>query len=81
MIIPKKKYRDKVRERLQVVHTIFLSDPEKLTTLMRRIGGFGPGSDFHNKTEAITILLERDIPALLDAFDQLTQRPSEKESS
>lgn len=70
--IPKKKYRDKVRERLQKVHETLLSDPDRLIEMMKRVGGFDKGSDLHNKIEAIQRLLEIDIPTLLDAFDKLS---------
>lgn len=69
-MIPKKKYRDKVRERLAVVQNLF-SDTERMGDVMRRVGIFEKGSDFHNKMEAIKMLLGTDIPALLDALDQI----------
>jgi hypothetical protein len=58
MVIPKKKYRDKVRERLNVVHNLFFGDSVKLEKLLRRLGEFGKGSDFHNKQETLRRLLE-----------------------
>jgi hypothetical protein len=62
MVIPKKKYRDKVRERLNVVHNLFFGDSVKLEKLLRRLGEFGKGSDFHNKQETLRRLLEVDVP-------------------
>ncbi len=69
-MIPKKKYRDKVRERLAVVQNLF-SDTERVEEMMRRVGIFEKGSDFHNKMEAVKMLLGTDVPALLDALDQI----------
>lgn len=72
-MIPKKKYRDKVRGRLQLVQDLLLSNPERVKEMMRRVGGFGEGSDLHNKLEVLKMLLETDVPALLNAFDQLAR--------
>lgn len=66
--LPKKKYRDKVRQRLQTVRDLLLGDPARLEDLLRRIG-IGKGSDLHNKVEAIKMLLDTDVPALLDSMD------------
>lgn len=69
-MIPKKKYRDKVRERLSIVQDLF-SDTERVGEMMRRVRIFEKGSDFHNKMEVIKMLLETDVPALLDALDKI----------
>lgn len=77
MGIPKKKYRDKVRQRLVVVQALF-ADRSRVEEMMRRVhgyGGFEKGSDFHNKMEAISMLLNIDVPVLLDALDELTVIP------
>jgi hypothetical protein len=70
--IPKKKYRDKVKGRLETVKGLF-ADRDRVQKMMRRVGGFEEGSDFNNKMDALYMLLDRDVPALLEALDQLTE--------
>jgi hypothetical protein len=52
---------------------MLLNDPDRLEKMMRRVGGFVPGSDFRNKMATLDMLLNTDVPALLDAFDQLSE--------
>lgn len=63
----KKKYRDKVRERLSKVRALLLADPKRLEDLLRRIGV--DKHEIHDRVEAVQLLLERDVPALLDELD------------
>jgi hypothetical protein len=70
MNIPKKKYRDKVRDRLVLVKTLF-ADRKRVEEMMKRVGGFGIGSDFHNKMDHLYRFFDVDVPALLDALDNI----------
>jgi hypothetical protein len=70
MSLPKIKYRKKVRERLETVKKLF-ADRDRVEQMMKRVGGFAEGSDFHNKMTALYMFLDTDVPALLDALDQL----------
>jgi hypothetical protein len=74
MNIPKKKYRDKVRSRLELVQRLF-ADRQRVEDMMQRVFAnsdeFGKGSDFHNKIETLYMLLNMDVPALLDALDKV----------
>ena len=67
MIIPKKKYRDKVRERLAKVKELFV-DRNRTMVLLTRLGISGK-PEVSNALEAMDLLLDRDVPALLDALD------------
>jgi hypothetical protein len=51
------------------------SDRERVQTMMQLVGGFDNGSDLHNKLYSLAMLLNRDVPALLDVLDQLAARP------
>lgn len=68
MRIPKKSYRDKVKMRLDAVKMLF-ADKEKLFMILRghKIGG--ERVELKRKIEWLTMLLERDVPALLAAFE------------
>jgi hypothetical protein len=46
-----------------------------MQTMMQLVGGFDNGSCLHNKLNALTMLLNMDVPVLLDALDQLAARP------
>lgn len=78
-IIPVKKYRDKVRKRLETVMQMF-ADRDRVEEMIRRVSAntemFGRGSDFKNKIDHLYMLLRDDVPALLDAFDELTKPKS-----
>lgn len=76
-MVPKKKYRDKVRHRLALVREFLLNDPERLAKMMRRVGGFAEGSDFNNKLTALEMLLTQDVPAILDALDGLNDKQTD----
>jgi hypothetical protein len=66
----KKKYRDKVRNRTNIVREMF-ADRERIEEMMKRVGGFGTKTDVHNKIDALFMLLDQNIPALLDAIEQM----------
>lgn len=76
-MIPKKKYRDKVRQRLALVNSLLLDDPKRLEEMMKRVGGFSEKGELHNRIEAIRILLQTDVPTLLNALDTLNQKNEE----
>lgn len=67
---PKKKYRDKVRARLALVREVF-ENKEQTKIFFKRLTQFEKGSDFHNKMEAFYMLLDQDLPALLDSMDDI----------
>ncbi len=69
--VPPKKYRDKVRKRLELVNQVF-ADKQKLKTYLQRQGGW-KGSELPNFIEWMTMLLETDVPALLDLFEKKNQ--------
>lgn len=80
-MIPKKKYRDKVRERLAKVKEM-LGDRDRVSEMLLRIIGrkLEPKEklEWNGKVELIWTLFDRDIPALLDALDEVGRKPKEE---
>ena len=77
MTPPKKAYRDKVRGRLESTKALF-ADKEQLMQVLLRMGFAKNRSELGNKIEWFYMLLEKDIPALLAAFDEATDADNTK---
>lgn len=80
-MIPKKKYRDKVRERLAKVKEL-LKDRDRVSDMLMRIVGskLEPKEklEWSGKVELIWTLFDKDLPALLDALDEIAKQPKER---
>jgi len=69
MNFPKKVYREKVKQRLEIVKEIF-SDKEDLKKFLAR-KPFQGKSDVHNKIEQLEMLLNQDLPFILNLLDEI----------
>lgn len=76
MGLPKKVYRDKVRQRLTKVQAL-LKDKDRVGEMLKRILGeewnkpspHGPTA-FPEQVDAIYLLLWKDLPEILDSIDE-----------
>ncbi len=67
MALPK-KYRDKVKNRYEVLKELLFADEKRLITLLQRMG-VGDKADLHNKIEIIKTFIVKDVPTLLQASE------------
>lgn len=73
----KKVHLDKISKRLQSAQEIF-SDKKRTKEIMTRIKKFGKGSDLHNKVEMLFMLLNTDIPELIEFIIE-SKKPKKSE--
>ena len=68
MLIPKKKYRDKVRQRLERVKNLLFTD-DRVKKILTRLNLTKP--EIHDLYNIVEQLFDKDMPALLEALDRV----------
>jgi hypothetical protein len=81
-MIPKKKYRDKVRQRLELIKNLF-GDRPRVEDMMKRVKMLEPKTDIKTKLDAFYTFIFTDVHVLLDALDKVAenarQQPEQKD--